>query len=153
MSPTPPKPGFPLVPSDPPFRDLVEAGSGDALAEVQRELRQSAARRLESLERVYREIVREATEIVAETKSSLLLHEVTAYGRKVRGATYHLYRRPGRSVPVWLSFLEPAEQHQADSAAEHLGSYRLRPDGSWEAICGLTLAELPAVLGGGGEKP
>jgi hypothetical protein len=131
----------PQRPGDPPFRNLlaIPEGAPGYLAEAKREIQISALRRLEALDQVYRELVEQARQIVADTRRDLLLHDVPVQAAKIRGLTYHLYERQAARALAprrFFSILAPEEHAQADPLARHLASYRLNEDNSWTRLDG-----------------
>jgi hypothetical protein len=137
----------PQRPGDAPFRSLLAIRENEAcyLAEAKREIQTSAVRRLEALDRVYRQLVDQARAIVDEARRDLELHDLPVYAAKIRGQTYHLYERPDRRPPRFLSILGPEEERQADPRALHLASYRLNEDSSWTLLCGTITEPDPEV--------
>jgi hypothetical protein len=143
----------PLRPGDAPFRSLLALKENEPgyLAEAKREIRSLALRRLETLERVYLDLVYQAEEIVDRAKRDLSLHDFPVNAIKIRGQTYHLYERPDHVPPRFFSILCPEEYAAADSRARYLATYRLNEDSSWTWLDG-SAEETWLVLDGAPER-
>lgn len=123
----------PLVPSDPPFRDLVERLrlEGEALVEARRGIVEATEKRLRDLQEIHERIRRKAEEILEETKHGLELHDVRFSCAKRPGGVYYLYERDGDR---WFSILDPPEYARADARAVYRGAYRLNWDSTWQRL-------------------
>jgi len=124
----------PMTTGAAPFRSLLDIYENKSgyWAEAKREIQHSAYRRLEALERVYRDLLKQAREIVEGTQRDLKLHDIPVQASKIRGQIYYLYQRVDRSPSLFFSILSPEDYLQADSKAKYLASYRLCEDSSWQ---------------------
>jgi len=117
---------------DPTFRSLAETLIQDAhgaLRETKREIKDSAYKRLELLDRMQRELVDKAREILEQARRDVNLHEIKMTCAKTRGHVYYLYENPGGDR--FFSLLAPQEYYQADPDAVYYGSWLLNYDGTW----------------------
>ena len=123
-----------LSPGSAPLANALPRVEGDPRfqAEMPREVRASAEKRLAALEKVFAELQAEAQLIVGGARRDLALHAVPQNGTRLRGQSYHLYARPdGRQ---FFSLLDPVEYGQIDTAVRYEGHYRLEYDGSWRRL-------------------
>ena len=102
---------------------------------AKREVQQSALRRLETLDDMFRQLVHQAQQIISGAERDLRLHDIPLHAAKIRGKTYHLFERlrDGRRER-FLSILSREEYASADPTATYLASYRLDPDSSWARV-------------------
>lgn len=123
----------PLVPSDPPFRDLVERLrlEGEALVEARKGIVEATEKRLRDLQELHEQIRRKAEQILADTRNDLALHDVRFSCAKRPGGVYYLYERGGDR---WFTILEPDEYRRADPRAHYLGAWRLEWDSTWRRL-------------------
>ncbi|MGB3977089.1 MAG: DUF2452 domain-containing protein [bacterium] len=115
-----------------PFRSLERYIDGESdidISENIREIKGPAIQKLELLDQIHNDLVRQARSIVEKAREDLRLHSVRMFCKKNRGKVYYLYR--GKNSEEFFSILEPEEYARADSEARYLGAYRLNDDSSW----------------------
>lgn len=126
------KSGFPSRLRHSPFRALeryIGDESGIEIGEIIREVKGQAIQKLELLDQLHNDLVKQAKSIVEKAREDLRLHSVHMYSKKNRRKVYYLYR--GKNSEEFFSILDPNEYAQADSGASYLGAYRLNDDSSW----------------------
>lgn len=123
-----------LTPGAAPLRQALPRVEGDPLfqAEMPREVRNSAEKRLVALEKLFAELQAEARLVVGGAQRDLALHAIPLSGVRLRGQSYHLFAATdGRR---FFSLLGPDEYAQINPSHRHLGHYRLEHDGSWKRL-------------------
>ena len=73
------------------------------------------------------ELKEEWDKLVGEYESTKLIYETTYTFQPILGEIYHIYR--GKDDDSFLSLINPNEWDK-----EHLGSYKLNTNGTWEKI-------------------
>ncbi|MCD4653142.1 DUF2452 domain-containing protein [bacterium] len=122
----------PTHPGDAPFKALeLDIKRLPDKREVVREVKSHAARKLELLEEMHKDLIQRARQIVDMAKEDLRLHDIPVHARKVRNKTYYLYHHPDVEDGSFFSILEPEDYLKADLNAEFLGAYQLNEDSSW----------------------
>jgi hypothetical protein len=125
----------PTHPNQAPFKALERFLDIDTIndtREAVREIKGHAVKKLEILDQLHGDLVRQARSIVENTREDLRLHNVRMYSKKVRAKIYYLYTRSGGED--FFSILTPGEYEQADPEARFLGAYRLNEDSSWTKV-------------------
>lgn len=123
-----------LSPGSAPLRNALPRVEGDPLfaAEMPREVRNQAEKRLAALERLFAELQAEARLVVGGAQRDLALHAVPLSGTRLRGQSYHLFVTvDGRR---FFSLLGPDEYATINKSHQHLGHYRLEHDGAWTRL-------------------
>lgn len=123
-----------LTPGAAPLRNALPRIEGDPMfhAEMPREVRASAEKRLAALEKLLAELQAEARLVVGGAQRDLDLHAVPLSGTKLRGQSYHLYQRA--EGPRFFSLLAPDEYAEINPSHRYLGHFRLNHDGGWTRL-------------------
>lgn len=125
---------YPVHPGDAPFKALEKLLDIERLPdkrEAVREIKAQAARKLEMLEEMYRDLLDRAQNIVQKAQEDLLLHDIPINARKDRNSVYYLYLDTQQKDSRFFSILPPEDYLEADPDAEFLGAYQLSDDSSW----------------------
>lgn len=131
------KKAYPTRPGQAPFRSLekyLDCAPLSDRRDVIREVRGHAIQKLELLDQMHNDLVRQARSIVEKAREDLRLHSIRMFAEKIRGKTYFLYAGPDNDE--FFSILEPEEYARADLKARYLGAYRLNEDSSWTQFDG-----------------
>jgi len=125
----------PTHPNQAPFKTLERYLDVDTIndtREAVREIKGHAVKKLEILDQIHRDLIRQARCIVENAREDLRLHNVKMFSQKVRSKVYYLYVRSDEGE--FFSILKPEEYSRADPEAHYLGAYRLNEDSSWTKI-------------------
>lgn len=131
------KHAFPTRSDQPPFKMLERLLDVDTPAdsrEAVRAVQSQAARKLEMLEDMHRDLLRRARDVVDKAKEDLRLHNIRMYAGKMRNKIYYLYRYSDEPDDQFFSILPPEEYLKADPAAAYIGAYQLNSDSTWTRL-------------------
>ncbi|HPQ41458.1 MAG TPA: DUF2452 domain-containing protein [bacterium] len=128
---------YPTRPGQAPFKDLEQLLDVDTLSDTReavRAVKSQAARKLEMLEDMHRDLLRRAREIVDKAREDLRLHNIRMYAGKIRNKIYYLYASGKTSDDLFFSILSPDEYLKADPDARYCGAYQLNSDSTWTRL-------------------
>lgn len=128
---------YPTRPDQAPFRELKRYLDIDRLSEgleAVREIRDQTINKLDMLDRVHRELIEQARNIVEKAREDLRLHSVPMHASKIRNRVYYLYSRDRNDGEVFFSILDRDEYEAADPDSRYMGAYRLNEDSSWTRL-------------------
>jgi hypothetical protein len=112
----------------------LEEDKGMPGIEIRREIKSQAIRKLELLDDIYRDLVKQARNVLEKARDDLRLHQVPVNASKIRGRIYYLYSHEKAARTLFFSILNPSEYSQADHSAHFIHAYRLNEDNSWSLV-------------------
>lgn len=131
------KSAYPTRPGQAPFHEMKRYLDIEKLPEgfeAVREIRDQAINKLDMLDRLHRELVEQARNIVQKAREDLRLHIVPMHASKIRNRVYYLYSSDRNGGESFFSILDRDEYRAADPGSRYMGAYRLNEDSSWTRL-------------------